>query len=125
MKDWVEKSATPLIEARREMNKNTTQLKDVVAFIETGKGKKLTDEMRELLTQFIEFEKTLLAKRKQETDKTASRVINITLFGTFIAFLFGVAVIILITRNIMRIVVRIIDSSSSVSIAAEEIAKAI
>jgi len=123
VKDWLEKSATPLIEARREMNKNTTQLKDVVAFIETGNGKKLIDEMRELLTQFIKLEKTLLAKRKQETDKTASRVINITLFGTFIAFLFGVAVIILITRNIMRIVVRIIDSSSSVSIAAEEIAQ--
>jgi methyl-accepting chemotaxis protein len=123
VKDWVEKGATPLIEARREMNKNTTQLKDIVAFIETGKGKKISDEMRALLSQFIEIEKTLLAKRKQEADKTAAWVINITLFGTFVAFLFGVAVIILITRNIMGIVVRIIDSSSSVSIAAEEMAQ--
>ncbi len=123
VKDWVEKGATPLIEARREMNKKTTQLKDIVAFIETGKGKKISDEMRALLSQFIEIEKTLLAKRKQEADKTAARVINITLFGTFVAFLFGIAVIILITRNIMRIVARIIDSSSSVSIAAEEMAQ--
>jgi methyl-accepting chemotaxis protein len=121
--NWLEKSAKPLIEARREMNKNTTQLKDVVAFIETGNGKKLMDEMRERLTQFIQVEKTLLEERKREADTTAAMVINITVFGSVLGFLFGVTVIILITRKIMRIVSRIIESSSSVSIAAEEIAQ--
>jgi methyl-accepting chemotaxis protein len=122
-KEWLEKAAMPLIEARQEINKNTTQLKDVVAFIETGQGKKFMDEMRELFKQFIDTEKELLAQREIKTTKTAQLVINLTLFGTAIALFLGIAIIMLITRNIMRIVGKVINASSTVSVAADEMAK--
>ncbi|EDN65690.1 hypothetical protein BGP_1788 [Beggiatoa sp. PS] len=62
------------------------------------------DEMRELLKQFVDTEKKLLAQREIEAAKTAQLVINITLFGTTLAFFLGIAIIILMTRNIMRVV---------------------
>jgi methyl-accepting chemotaxis protein len=105
---WVEKAATPEIAVRREMNQHTTRFKDVAAYIETGKGKKLMDEMRELLKKFIEVEQHLLVTREKEATNTGNLVINVTLFGTVVAFIFGVAIIILITRNIMRVVGKVI-----------------
>jgi len=120
---WVEKSAAPNIAARREMNKNTIGLTDIVAYIETNQGKKLMDEMRELLKQFIGTEQSLLATREQEATNTSHMLINVTLFGTVIALIFGVTIIILVTRNIMRIVGLVIDSTSSVSVATKQIAQ--
>ncbi|MDM8559186.1 CHASE3 domain-containing protein [Candidatus Parabeggiatoa sp. HSG14] len=121
--EWIEKAATPLIEARREINKNSTSLKDIAAYIETGKGKKFMDEIRELLKQFIDTEQRLLIIRKGKTTKTSKMVINVTLFGTCLAFIFGVIIIIVITHNIMRVVGQIINSSSEVNVAADEIAQ--
>jgi len=121
--EWIEKAATPEIEARREMNKNDMNLKDIAAYVETGRGKKFMDEIRGLLKQFVETEKRLLVVRNEETTKTSKLVINVTIFGTLAAFIFGIIIISLITLNIMRVVTKVVNSSSEVNTAAEEIAQ--
>jgi len=121
--EWIEKAATPEIEARREVNKNDMNLKDISAYVASGQGKKFMDEIRGLLHQFIDTEKRLLITRNDETTKISKLVINVVVFGTLAAFVFGIIVILLITFNIMRVVTRVVNSSSEVNTAAEEIAQ--
>ena len=97
--------------------------KEVVAFVASGQGKNLMDEMRELIGKFINNEKALLQNREKEAANTANLVIKITLFGTGVAFLFGIILIIFITSNIMRIVAKVIEASIEMNVATNEIAK--
>ena len=78
---WLEKSALPAINARREINKNTVSLKDIAAFISTGNDKKLVDEAEKVLDQFIAKEKELLKARSEKAKLTANQAIQVTLFG--------------------------------------------
>ena len=50
-------------------------------------------------------------------------LIKITLFGTGIAVLFGIIIVIFITRNIMRIVSQVVKASITMNIATDEIAQ--
>ena len=121
--EWREKAVEPALAVRQEMNQHTTRFKDIVAPIIKGAGKKLMDEMQQLLTQFIEAEKELLKQRQAESANTANITLYTTLYGALLAIIIGLLLIILLTRSIMRVVNKIVDSSSAVSTAAEEISQ--
>lgn len=120
---WIEGIATPLIEARKEINQNTATLKDVAAFVETGKGKKIIDEILGQLIAFNQREETLLIEREEKAKSTANETLLITTLGTALAFCIGIIVIVLLMRNIMRVVNKIIESSFTVNKAANEISQ--
>jgi methyl-accepting chemotaxis protein len=120
---WIEAIANPLIEARKEMNKNTTTLKDVAIFIETGKGKKMVDALLKQLHAFNQAEITLLAQRDETSKNTAKNALFVTKFGTASAFIIGLVVIFFLTLNIMRVINKVVQASFAVNRAANEIAQ--
>lgn len=99
---WYEKAATVEIDARRDMNKVTTTIDDVVAIIETGKGKKLMDTIRAELDEFIGVEQKLIGLRGEEAEGMASNTISITIIGALTAALFVLVISIVLTRGILR-----------------------
>ncbi len=100
-KSWMEKAANPEIDARREMNKVEFTIDDIVEFMGKGTGKKYMDQLRGMLGEFIRIEAGLLSVRAKEANAMASQTTNISIFGTLIAIILGVIVVIFITRSLM------------------------
>ncbi len=100
--DWAEKAAQPEIDARRAMNEVELTMDDIVAMMGKGAGKKYMDGLRVKIGEIISIEQGLMEGRQQDAKATASRTINITIFGTLLAILLGMAIVIYLTKNIMK-----------------------
>ncbi|MBF0290294.1 MAG: CHASE3 domain-containing protein [SAR324 cluster bacterium] len=100
--DWMEKAANPEIEARRAVNKISSTMDDVAALVEKGAGKQYMDGLRAMISEFIDTEAKLLVVRDEEAASAASRTINITMFGTLLAIVIGIGVIIFMLRMVMK-----------------------
>ncbi|MBU3916222.1 CHASE3 domain-containing protein [bacterium] len=98
---WMEKAATPEIDARREMNKYTTSMDDVAAMVEKGAGKEFMDGLRTNVAEFTSTEQKLLLVRDQEATSTASRTIYVVVFGILFAMVMGILVVALLIRTVM------------------------
>lgn len=103
--DWHLTVAEPEINLRREISKNTEgalSIEHINAQIEKGTGKRLMDQLRNDINEFVDIEKTLMDSRSKESEVTANTAINSAIYGTMLAFLLGIAVVIIITRNLMN-----------------------
>ncbi len=65
--EWNQKAAIPEIELRREMNKNTVTITDIIALLDKGTGKRIMDTIRGVFETFINIELKLLEERKAKT----------------------------------------------------------
>jgi len=99
---WQNIAAKPKIDARRQMNLNKTSMKNIVAMVEKGTGKRIVDELRNKFTKFIEVEKNLLSIREEKAKRITSQSIYIVIFGTLLAIAIGTAGMLLISRSIFR-----------------------
>lgn len=100
--DWAEKAAQPEIDARRAMNAVKLTMDDIVAMMGKGAGKKYMDELRVKIGEIISIEQGLMGERQADAASTASRTINITIFGTLIAIGLGFAIVVFLTKRIMN-----------------------
>jgi CheY-like chemotaxis protein len=98
---WLKKSASPEILARRKMNKSKVAMKDIQAFIERGTGKALMDTMRQELSEFVNVEKALLAKREIESDEQVTINELLIIFGTLFAIVTGVFLMLYISKKLI------------------------
>ncbi|MDM8559889.1 response regulator [Candidatus Parabeggiatoa sp. HSG14] len=96
---WIEQVAIPEIEAREKMNKNHTTLKNVIAFVEQGVGKKIMVQIRTLLEKFIDKERALLKVRQQKTDAIALITMIVTVLGNLFVILVGVLAFLFLARQ--------------------------
>jgi len=99
-KDWLNLAGMPEIQARKEMNENSTSLKDVVALVEVQTGKEIMDEIRAVLTHFIQTETQLMKSRQKDADKISQLTLGIILFGTLAIVVF--AVVIMRTSKVLQ-----------------------
>lgn len=120
---WNETAATPAIAIRYEINKNKMGYSDVQEFLEQGIGQKYMGEINEFFNKFIAEEDHLLVKRSHDQETITQVVINITIFGTLLAFMFGIGIVLVLTRNIMQTVTKVLGASSELTIAIEEISR--
>ncbi|MDH5299383.1 MAG: methyl-accepting chemotaxis protein [Desulfobulbaceae bacterium] len=91
------------IETRRQVGKAVdVTMDDIVAMMGKGAGKKYMDELRQRIGEIISIEQGLMGERQEAAKATARRTINITIFGTLLAILLGVAIVVLLTKNTMR-----------------------
>ncbi len=100
--EWRNLAANPEIEARREMNKVTTTISDVTAFIEQGIGKQYMDSMRTILDDFVAAEQALIKIRNDDFEDTAATANAVTIGGALLAILIGTLVTVVLTRAVLR-----------------------
>ncbi|HCY85008.1 MAG TPA: histidine kinase [Desulfobacteraceae bacterium] len=100
--EWHEKTAFPEIEARREVNKHPVRLKDVTALLEAGTGKRITDEVRQIVEEMVSEEKQLLLKRAAETRSTSTMTLMINVVGCVLATALGVLIAVFVVSSINR-----------------------
>ncbi|MCG8634124.1 MAG: response regulator [Desulfobacterales bacterium] len=96
---WHEVAVFPEIKARREVNKHPVRLKDVAALLETGKGKRLMDEMRRITLDLVTEEKALLTQRAGATETRSGLTTVAIVAGTLLATLIGLIVSFFIVRT--------------------------
>ena len=85
----------------------------------TGKGKKLTDEISQIMTEMSDEEKELLRQRALDSEKASTQVIRILVGGTIIATLFVALVALFIVRGIGRNIGAAVQSLRSASAELE------
>lgn len=99
--EWIEKSATPEIEARRAMNEFSMTIDDAARVMQEGPGKVIMDSLRAELNTIIEAEEILIAERTAEQTAASAITVSITLVGTLIAIALGLTIAFVITRGIL------------------------
>jgi methyl-accepting chemotaxis protein len=85
------------------------------ARVSTGKGKRIMDDIRDVMVEFTAEEHQLLAQRTVEANQTAALTFNSILYGTLFSFLALAVIGILIARSIIGPVNRTVDQLTSVS----------
>jgi methyl-accepting chemotaxis protein len=100
--DWLERAEGPEIAARREMNENTTTLKDVAALLEAETGKRILDRIRSKLDDFVQVEQGLMAERSAQANRM-TRLVKITAISTcFLTIAVSAIIAFYLTRSITR-----------------------
>jgi methyl-accepting chemotaxis protein len=120
---WHEKAAAPALAIRYEINKTKTSFKDIQDFLERGIGTKYMSELHESFAKFIAIEDQLLQQRDHEQQNISQIVINIVIFGTLLAFVFGIVIVWVLARNIMQTVTKVLGTSTGLTTAIEEISR--
>jgi methyl-accepting chemotaxis protein len=97
---WEEMAAEPEIKARREINNFSTTIEDVAALVEKGAGKKYMDELRIVMSEFIQIEAKLLIIRDQEAESTASLTKVVVIVGILLAIIIGIVANAILIRTV-------------------------
>ncbi len=99
--DWNNKIVEPSIAFRKQVGSGKT-MDEVASLIGEAKGKQYFDQFRSQIATFKERERALMAQRAASLDSTSAFVINTSIFGTLLAMIVGIGLIIFLTKNIMR-----------------------
>jgi len=98
--DWREKAGEPEIEARRELNANSTTLADIAALVAEGAGKAKMDIMRGKFDTFTQVENDLNAQRSQAASEQTSLMMALAVGLTVGAIIISLIISIAISRVI-------------------------
>ena len=112
---WEAKAAKPEIAARREMNAQPVTFKDVVAFVETGKGKAIMDQIREDFEAFNKVENELNLQRSEDAKQAATSTMGITILLVLLSVGLSLAVGIKISRSITGPLGRLVEAAEAVA----------
>jgi len=102
VQDWKRRVTEVEIDARRKMNKYDITIDDISEAMAQGKGKFYRDTIRIKLSEIINIEKELMAKRLKNQEETADLATSFTLYGTIFALISGAFIAIFISKNIMN-----------------------
>ncbi len=120
---WNEKAATPALAIRYEINKTKTTFKDIQDFLGRNIGIKYMNELHDLFDKFAAIEDQFLQQRNRDQQDISQVVINIVIFGTLLAFIFGIVIVLILARNIMQTVTKVLGTSTELTTAIEEISR--
>ncbi len=99
--DWDKSAAQPEIRARREMNKVSATMEDIVDLMAKKTGKQYMDGLRAKIGEFIAVEKKLMDERQKKAGSVAGTAKFSSSAGTAVVIILGIFVVILITRVLM------------------------
>ena len=88
--DWKVDSAKKEIDIRWEINAQNVRFSDIVQSVMSQKGKKIVDEIRGYISQFIAEEERLLQTRELNAEREAGNALNLILVGTAVILLVGI-----------------------------------
>jgi methyl-accepting chemotaxis protein len=98
---WIEKVVEEQIALRRAIGDAKT-MDDMADLVGEAKGKVYFDKFRGQIKTFKEREESLMGVRMDSLDSTSGRTINVAIFGTLLAVILGIGIVIFLTRNIMK-----------------------
>lgn len=98
---WVTKVVEGQISLRRAIGHAKT-MDDMADLIGEARGKVYFDKFRGQIKTFKEREEALMDTRKASLATTSKQTINVAVFGTLLAVILGLAIVIFLVRNIMK-----------------------
>ncbi len=101
IQNWITLVVEDQINLRREIGDAKT-MDDMADLVGEARGKVYFDKFREQIKTFKSREQTLMGKRMEELTSTEAFVLNSSIGGTLAAILVGIAIGLLLTRNMMR-----------------------
>ncbi|MCG6882115.1 MAG: methyl-accepting chemotaxis protein [Deltaproteobacteria bacterium] len=113
--EWETKAAGPEIAARREMNAQPVTFKDVVAFVETGTGKAIMDQIRGEFAAFNKLENELNLQRSADAKRMATLTMGITILLILLSVGLSLVVGIKISRSITGPLGKLLEAAEAVA----------
>ncbi len=98
---WIGDVAENQIALRRDIGDAKT-MDDMADLVAQGKGKVFFDKFREQIATFKDREIKLMNERMATMESTASNAINGTIFGTLLALIIGIGIVVFLTRSLMK-----------------------
>ena len=100
--DWRSKVVEVQIALRRDIGDAKT-MDDMADEVGKAKGKVYFDKFRGQIKLFKDRERSLMTERLSHLTSTSDLAINLSIFGTLLAILIGLVIVILLANNIMRL----------------------
>lgn len=98
---WISDVAEEQIALRRDIGDNKT-MDDMADLVAQAKGKVFFDTFRGQIATFKDREVKLMEERMASMESTASNAINGTIFGTLLALIIGLGIVVFLTRSLMK-----------------------
>ncbi|WP_242469544.1 CHASE3 domain-containing protein [Rhabdochromatium marinum] len=99
--DWINNVVEVQIALRRDIG-NAKTMDDMARLVGEEKGKVFFDKFREQIQTFKAREEALMDTRMANLKTTSAWAINVAIYGTLLAVITGLAIAVLLTRNIMK-----------------------
>ncbi len=99
--DWIGDVAEEQIALRRDIGDAKT-MDDMADLIAQARGKVYFDKFRGQIATFKDREVKLMDERMANMESTASNAINGTIFGTLLALIIGISIVVFLTRSLMK-----------------------
>ena len=113
--EWEEVAAAPEIAIRRALNDTGAKMSDITALIETETGKKIIDEIRAILSQFVLTENSLMLIQEREAEDAASMTILIVVIGSIVAIILALITSLLVSKSIVSKLATLVEATEKVS----------
>ena len=113
--EWENNAAAPEISLRRKLNKTSGKMSDVTALIEKETGKKLIDQIRSVLVEFVETERQLMLIRESEAEQAANNTVTIVIAGSIISIVIAFLVSLLVSNSIVRKLAMLVKATEKVT----------
>ncbi|MEM1136904.1 MAG: CHASE3 domain-containing protein [Bacteroidota bacterium] len=98
--DWINNYAEVAIEYNKKAMESAT-MQDLYVEFNKKEGKKYMDTMRGMIATFTDTERTLLTKRNDSKDSTASLTINLLIGITLLAFIVTIFIVFKVTGDVV------------------------
>ena len=98
---WIVEAGEPEIALRRKINETGATMNDVTVLIENETGKKLMDELRNKIDEFVAEENRLIDVRSLEAERASERMVFLVVFGTLVSISVALLSAIIVSRSIV------------------------
>lgn len=99
---WLEKSGEKEIMQRNLVNRGEAEMQSVVYLTQQQTGKKLIDEVRQEIAQFIEIEQQLISVRVAKSESSANQTSYVLILGTLFSVFISLLVATWSSKRIKR-----------------------
>ncbi len=113
-KSWIKEAADIEIALRHKVEGNNSAFIELQEVITDSHGKKIMDNIRAELAQFIAIEADLIITRELAAGKAASLTRSIVVFSTIFALFTSLLMALLLSNNIINNLKRLLTSSNEV-----------
>ncbi|MEZ8859200.1 CHASE3 domain-containing protein [Vibrio sp. 10N.247.311.51] len=114
-KTWLKQSGEKEIHQRSLVNKGEAEIQSVIDLTQQQTGKKLIDEIRQEIAQFIEIEQQLIITRVEKSESSANQTSYILILGTLFSVFISLLVAAWASKRINRRLHTLLEATNQVA----------
>ncbi|MEG3696409.1 CHASE3 domain-containing protein, partial [Vibrio coralliirubri] len=114
-KTWLKQSGEKEINQRSLVNKGEAKIQSVIDLTQQQTGKKLIDEIRQEIAQFIEIEQQLIITRVEKSENSANQTSYILILGTLFSVFISLLVAAWASKRINRRLHTLLEATNQVA----------